>query len=173
MFCWISLVRSNNAQPVGEASWNLVVFRERDGSVAARRARVGPMRVPCVGAIVRDQADRLLVIQRANPPAAGRWSIPGGRVERGESDGEALLREMAEETGLVIDVGDMVGTVEREGPGGSVYVIHDYSCIVIGGELTPGDDAADARWVTEDELAGLECSPGLRESLRDWGVLHQ
>ena len=131
------------------------------------------MRVPCVGAIVRDQAGRLLVIQRANPPAAGRWSIPGGRVEPGESDQQALLREMSEETGLVVDVGEMVGIVERDGPGGSVYVVHDYSCIVIGGELTPGDDAADARWVTEAELAGLECSPGLRESLTEWGVLSE
>jgi ADP-ribose pyrophosphatase YjhB (NUDIX family) len=131
------------------------------------------MRVPCVGAIVRDQADRLLVIKRANPPAAGRWSIPGGRVEPGESDRQALLREMWEETGLLVDVGDMVGTVEREGPGGSVYVIHDYSCIVVSGELTPGDDAADARWVTEAELASLECSPGLQESLTEWGVLSQ
>jgi 8-oxo-dGTP diphosphatase len=131
------------------------------------------VRVPCVGAVVRDQDDRLLVILRANPPAAGRWSIPGGRVEPGESDAEALLREMAEETGLVVEVGDMVGTVERDGPGDSVYVIHDYSCMVIGGELIPGDDAADARWVTEGELAGLECSPGLRESLTEWGVLSQ
>jgi 8-oxo-dGTP diphosphatase len=131
------------------------------------------MRVPCVGAIVRDQARRLLMIQRANPPAAGRWSIPGGRVEPGESDQQALMREMSEETGLVVDVGEMVGTVEREGPGGSVYVIHDYSCIVIGGELTPGDDAADARWVSEDDLAGLDWSPGLLESLSEWGVLSQ
>ena len=131
------------------------------------------MRVPCVGAIVRDQAGRLLVIQRANPPAAGRWSIPGGRVEPGESDQQALRREMSEETGLVVDVAEMVGIVERDGPGGSVYVIHDYSCIVVGGELTPGDDAADARWVTEAELAGLECSPGLRESLTEWGVLSE
>jgi 8-oxo-dGTP diphosphatase len=135
--------------------------------------RVELMRVPCVGAIVRDQAGRLLVIQRANPPAAGCWSIPGGRVEPGESDEQAVLREMSEETGLVVDVGEMVGIVERDGPGGSVYVIHDYSCIVIGGELTPGDDAADARWVTEAELAGLECSPGLRESLTEWGVLRE
>jgi 8-oxo-dGTP diphosphatase len=131
------------------------------------------MRVRCVGAIVHDEAGRLLVIQRANPPAAGRWSIPGGRVEAGESDQQAALREMAEETGLVVDVGELVGTVEREGPGGSVYVIYDYSCVVVSGELTPGDDAADTRWVTEVELAALDCSPGLRESLTEWGVLHQ
>jgi ADP-ribose pyrophosphatase YjhB (NUDIX family) len=135
--------------------------------------RVGNVRVRCVGAIVRDQANRLLVIRRANPPAAGCWSIPGGRVEKDESDGEALIREMAEETGLVVEVRNMVGTVEREGAAGSVYVIRDYRCSVIGGHLTPGDDAADARWVTEDELAGLECSPGLRESLTAWGVLGQ
>jgi 8-oxo-dGTP diphosphatase len=129
------------------------------------------VRVPCVGAIVRDQADRLLVILRGRPPAAGRWSIPGGRVEPGESDQQALLREMAEETGLVVEVGDLVGTVERAGLAGSVYVIHDYRCTVIGGRLRPGDDALDARWVTEDELADLDCSPGLRESLTDWGML--
>ena len=131
------------------------------------------MRVPCVGAIVRDGTGRLLVIKRANPPAAGRWSIPGGRVEPGESDQQALLRETSEETGLVVDVGEMVGIVERDGPAGSVYVIHDYSCGVISGELTPGDDAVDARWVSEAELATLDCSPGLRESLTEWGVLSQ
>jgi 8-oxo-dGTP diphosphatase len=99
--------------------------------------------------------------------------VPGGRVEPGESDHEALLREIAEETGLVVEIGEMVGTVEREGLAGSVYVIHDYYCTVVGGRLRPGDDASDARWVTEAELADLDCSPGLRESLTEWGVLSQ
>ncbi len=129
------------------------------------------MRVPCVGAIVRDGDGRLLVVQRANPPAAGSWSLPGGRVEDGETDIAAAAREIREETGLDVAVGELVGSVERDGGDGVVYVIRDYACTVRGGRLVAGDDAADARWVTPAELAALDCSPGLVGTLTAWGVL--
>ncbi|MGI8799897.1 MAG: NUDIX hydrolase, partial [Pseudonocardia sp.] len=58
--------------------------------------------VACVGAIVRDAAGRLLLVQRVNEPGAGRWSLPGGRVEPGETDQDAVVREVAEETGLQV-----------------------------------------------------------------------
>jgi 8-oxo-dGTP diphosphatase len=131
----------------------------------------GGMRVPCVGAVILDPDGRLLLIRRSHPPAEGAWSIPGGRVEPGESDTEALAREVLEETGLAVTVGRLVGTVDRDGPGGMVYEIRDYACTVTGGLLAPGDDACDARWVSGADLAGLPLTTGLVETLREWGVL--
>jgi 8-oxo-dGTP diphosphatase len=128
-------------------------------------------RVPCVGAVVHDDAHRLLLIRRARGPAPDRWSLPGGRVEAGETDEEAVRREVLEETGLHVLVGRRVGTVERDGPGGLVYDIRDYACAVTGGRLRAGDDAADARWVYRRELLALETTDGLIEALEAWGVL--
>lgn len=129
------------------------------------------MRVRCVGAIVHDAEGRLLVIRRGRPPGEGRWSLPGGRVEPGESDAEALVREMAEETGLRVEPGSLIGQVERPGPGGVTYDILDYAAIVTGGSLAAGDDASDARWVTPAGLRGLPTTDGLLEALTGWGVL--
>src|SRR4051794_11048996 len=106
------------------------------------------MRVRCVGAIVHDAEGRLLVIRRGRPPSEGLWSLPGGRVEPGESDAEAVVRELAEETGLRVEPGSLIGRVERPGPGGATYDIRDYAAIVTGGTLVPGDDASDARWTS-------------------------
>ncbi len=127
--------------------------------------------VPCVGAVVRDGDGRLLLVRRARPPAAGTWSVPGGRVEPGEDDATAVVREVREETGLEVAVGELLGTVERSPAAGVVYVINDYSCEVIGGSLRPGDDASDARWFTPSQVRTLSTSPGLVESLESWGVL--
>jgi 8-oxo-dGTP diphosphatase len=129
------------------------------------------LRVPCVGAIVHDDDHRLLVVRRANPPAAGRWSVPGGRVEGDETDAEALRREVLEETGLVVAVGIRVGTVAIPGPGGVIYDIRDYACAPLAGELAAGDDADDARWVSRAELLALDTVDGLLGSLGAWGVL--
>ena len=129
------------------------------------------LRVPCVGAIVHDDDHRLLVVRRANPPAAGRWSVPGGRVEDDETDAQALQREVLEETGLVVAVGIRVGTVAVSGPAGVIYDIRDYACAPLAGELAPGDDADDARWVTRAELLQLDTVDGLLDSLGAWGVL--
>lgn len=129
------------------------------------------MRVRCVGGIVRDQEGRLLLVRRARPPAAGRWSVPGGRVEPGETDVSAVVRELREETGLRVAVGPLVGSVRRPGPGDVVYDIFDYLATPIGGDLAAGDDAGDVRWVTPEELLRLPTSPGLVEALTEWGVL--
>ncbi|MBW8481340.1 NUDIX hydrolase [Actinomadura parmotrematis] len=129
------------------------------------------MRVRCVGGIVRDGAGRLLLIERGTPPARGTWSVPGGKVEPGEDDAAALVRELREETGLDVVPGPLVGTVERPGPGGVVFEIHDYAATVAGGALRAGDDAADARWVPLAEVAALPTAPGLLAALRSWGVL--
>ena len=127
--------------------------------------------IPCVGAVVFDAQGRLLMIQRGHDPGAGLWSIPGGRIEPGETDEQALVRELAEETNLQVMVGKLVGRVRREGPGGTVIDIRDYAATVVAGILRAGDDAADARWVTAAELARLEVTEGLIEALTEWGVL--
>jgi ADP-ribose pyrophosphatase YjhB (NUDIX family) len=125
--------------------------------------------VACVGALVRDPDGRLLVILRSQEPAAGTWSLPGGRVDPGETPEQACIREVHEETGLVVVVRRHVGTVEREGPAGATYVIDDYACDVHGGELKPGTDAAAVEWVDDTRLLQLPLSPLLWETLLEWG----
>ena len=102
------------------------------------------------------------------------WSLPGGRVEPGESDATAVRRELVEETGLTVGVGPLVGSVERPAADG-IYLIFDYACEVITGELRPGDDAADAAWVDAAAFAALQrtgaLTAQLADTLAEWGVL--
>jgi 8-oxo-dGTP diphosphatase len=129
--------------------------------------------IPCVGAVVKDEQGRLLLIKRGHEPGAGLWSLPGGRIEPGETDAEALVREMREETGLAVQAGPLLGSVQRPAPGGMVLDIRDYGATITGGTLRAGDDAAEARWVAPGDLAGLPVTEGLVEALTDWGVLGQ
>src|ERR1700740_3671701 len=78
--------------------------------------------VPCVGAVIKDDQGRLLLIKRGHEPGAGLWSVPGGRIEPGETDAEALVREMREETGLAVQAGPLVRRVRRPGPGGGAHL---------------------------------------------------
>ncbi|WP_148572684.1 NUDIX hydrolase [Nocardioides caldifontis] len=131
-----------------------------------------PRRVPCAGAVVQDATGRLLLVRRGTEPGRGLWSVPGGRVEPDESTEQAAAREVEEETGLRVVPGRLLGTVERDGPGGVVYVIHDFEARVDGTPaLRAGDDADEARWCTPDEVEELPCVEGLVETLRGWGVL--
>jgi 8-oxo-dGTP diphosphatase len=111
------------------------------------------------------------VIQRGHPPGEGMWSLPGGRVEPGETDAAAVIREVAEETGLQVAPGTLIGSVDRPAPGGVTYDIRDYAATVTGGVLRAGDDARAARWVDADELAALPTTTGLIETLASWGAL--
>jgi ADP-ribose pyrophosphatase YjhB (NUDIX family) len=122
--------------------------------------------IPCAGAVVRDGRGRLLLVLRAHPPAQGTWSLPGGRVEAGETGRQAAEREVWEETGLRVIAGALLGTVTL----GS-YEVEDYLAEAIGGDLAAGSDAADARWVAAEEVDALPLSPGLAATLRGWGVL--
>ncbi len=123
----------------------------------------------CVGGIAIRNYE-LLLIKRGRGVAVGQWSIPGGRVEFGETMAEALRREMAEETGLDVSVGPVIGWVERLSPGHH-FVIVDFSVDVLGGTMRAGDDAADARWVRLHELASLPLVDGLLDFLHEHGLL--
>ncbi len=133
------------------------------------------LRVACVGAVVRDAAGRLLLVQRANEPGRGLWSIPGGRVEPDETAEQALVREVAEETGLPVVPTGLVGVVERAAPGGGVYVISDHTAELAPGadpdSVRAGDDALAAAWVRVEDLEQVACVDGLLEALREWQVL--
>lgn len=128
--------------------------------------------IACVGAIVIDDAGRLLLVRRANPPAQGTWSLPGGRVEAGESWEAAAVRELREETSLTGRVQRYVGDVRRDAPGGGVYVIRDFLLVIDGAtEAVSGDDASDAGWFSESEVRDLDTSPGLVAALIEWQIL--
>jgi 8-oxo-dGTP diphosphatase len=127
--------------------------------------------IRCVGAVIKDDQGRLLLIKRGHEPGAGLWSLPGGRIEPGETDAQALVREMREETGLAVEAGPLLGSVRRPAPGGDVLDIRDYTATITGGTLRPGDDAADARWVAVSELPRMPITEGLVEALTSWGVL--
>jgi 8-oxo-dGTP diphosphatase len=122
-----------------------------------------------VGAIVvRD--DALLMVKRGREPHAGLWSIPGGRVKPGEYLADAVKREVREETGLHVDVGELIGILEVLGD--EHFVIHDYGARPTDGrEPVAADDAAEVRWVALGEVASLECTPRFVETLTAWGVL--
>lgn len=119
-----------------------------------------------VGGIAFDAGGRVLLIQRGHPPSRGRWTIPGGRVELGETMRAACARELCEETGLAVEPGPMVETVERisTDDAGQVsyhFVIVDFLVTVRGGALRAMSDVADARWVERDQLSSLPLTDGL------------
>jgi ADP-ribose pyrophosphatase YjhB (NUDIX family) len=124
----------------------------------------------CVGAIAVFD-DSILLIRRGRGPAQGSWSVPGGRVEAGESLAEAVVRELAEETGLTGVCEGLVGWVERIGPDYH-YVILDFNVTLLSdAEPGAGDDAVEARWVPLSEVADLLLVDGLAEFLHDHGIL--
>jgi mutator protein MutT len=124
----------------------------------------------CVGAIVLDEG-RLLMVRRGQLPAVGEWSVPGGRVESGETLAEAVVREVAEETGLEVVCGELVGWVERMGPGYH-FVILDFHATVLD-ERAPiaGTDATEVEWVPLTELAERPVVDGLVEFLHDHAII--
>ena len=124
----------------------------------------------CVGAVaVAD--DCLLMIRRGRGPAQGTWSVPGGRVEAGETLAEAVVRELAEETGLTGICQSLIGWVERIGDDHH-HVILDFSVVILtDGDPVAGDDAAEAQWVPLADVAELTLPEGLAEFLHDHGIL--
>jgi 8-oxo-dGTP diphosphatase len=113
-----------------------------------------------VGAVIVED-NRALLIRRGTPPLLGEWSLPGGVLECGESLREAVAREAREETGLTVEVCEMLGVYERviRADDGRVryhFVLLDFLCRRIGGEVKPGSDAAEAGWFERDELSALK-----------------
>ena len=113
-----------------------------------------------VGAIII-QNDRVLLVKRAHPPIQGQWSIPGGVLEVGELVREAAIREAREETGLIVQPADLLGVYDRilrneEQRVQYHYVLVDFLCRPVGGELQAASDAAEVRWFTRQELSPLK-----------------
>jgi mutator protein MutT len=124
----------------------------------------------CVGAVAVD-AGRLLLVRRGQGPAAGEWSLPGGRVEEGETLAEAVVREVQEETGLEAVCDTLVGWVERMGEGYH-FVILDFAVTVLDGrDPVAATDAAEAAWVPLDEVAHHRLVEGLAEFLHEHGIV--
>lgn len=110
----------------------------------------------------------VVLIKRAHPPLAGRWSLPGGAVELGETLHEAVVREMREETGLDVHVGppiEVFDRITRDDTGRVHYhfVLIDYLCAPHGGTLVAGSDVADAVVVRADALDAFDLTPLTRE----------
>jgi 8-oxo-dGTP diphosphatase len=134
----------------------------REGCPVVSDAKPVAPQGKCAGAVILDDTGRLLLVRRGHDPGRGLWSLPGGRVEDGETVAEAVRREVREETGLDVRVGPLLGVVTR-----GEYVIHDHEAYVEGGSLRAGDDATDARWCDPAELAGLPLTDGLLDFLRE------
>jgi ADP-ribose pyrophosphatase len=116
-----------------------------------------------VGAVVFKD-ERVLLVRRGQPPSEDLWAIPGGSVEIGETLQEAAEREILEETGITVRAGEPVYTfdvIDRDSAGKIRfhYVIVDLAADYVTGEPKAGDDAAEARWVTAQEIDALQVSP--------------
>lgn len=111
-----------------------------------------------VGGIVFDDAGRVLLVRRGHAPLLGEWSVPGGALEVGETLEEGVRREVAEETGLVVDPVarvEVLDRIERDGDGRVKYhyVLIDFLCRVMSGEAKSNSDATALRWAAPDELS--------------------
>jgi mutator protein MutT len=120
-----------------------------------------------VGALIV-QHDRVLLVRRASEPLKGEWSLPGGVVETGETLVAALKRELLEETGLSIEVGEVIAVLDRiypdaEGRPEYHYVLIDYLCRIQSGEPHPGSDVDRAEWFTRQQLESLQIQPFTRD----------
>ncbi|HKD82190.1 MAG TPA: NUDIX domain-containing protein [Candidatus Angelobacter sp.] len=123
-----------------------------------------------VGAVIVDRG-RVVLVKRGSPPLLGEWSLPGGVVELGETLRAAAEREALEETGLVVRAGEVIEVLDRIVPGEKGapqyhYVLVDFLCVMQGGELRAGGDAADVRWASETELSAYKLEAPAMQVIR-------
>ncbi|MHB1487842.1 MAG: NUDIX hydrolase [Acidimicrobiales bacterium] len=131
---------------------------------------MNPPPTVCVGGVACEDG-RLLMVRRGHGPAAGEWSLPGGRVESGETLAEAVVRELTEETGLEVVCGELMGWVESISEAYH-YVIFDFRVTVLGSpDVRAGDDAAEVAWVDVGDVATLNLTEGLAEFLSDHDII--
>jgi acetyl-CoA carboxylase carboxyl transferase subunit beta len=118
---------------------------------------------PLVGVgVALVEEGRILLVQRGHEPSKGMWAVPGGKVWRGETLREAAAREVLEETGLVVDIGEVVWAGEHISDFGHIVLI-DFLGSVVRGDLSPGDDADRAEWVPLDEASGYPLTTTMYE----------
>ncbi len=123
----------------------------------------------CVGAVVvRDGS--ILLIRRGTPPGEGLWSVPGGRVQRGETMAQAVVRELEEEAGLFGEAGAAIGWTEHIGRRRHYVIMDFWVSVAPDAVATAGSDAADVAWVAIGELGQWELVDGLQRFLIDHGV---
>ena len=109
-----------------------------------------------MGAVIHDPAGRLLLIRRGHDPHRGLWSLPGGRIEAGESPEQAVVREVREETGLTCALREELTPVEYTDPKGRPKTVRYWRMDPVGGEFTPNDEVDELRWLApEDAARGL------------------
>lgn len=121
-----------------------------------------------VDAWIEDSRGRVLLVRRARPPFAGRWSLPGGFCEWGETTEESCAREAREETGIRVKIGEVLGVYSdprRDPRGHTVSVL--YRAKPVSGSVRGGDDAADAQWFTPSELVRLDLAFDHGEIVRE------
>jgi len=123
-----------------------------------------------VGAVILD-GRRVLLVRRGKAPLAGKWSVPGGLVELGETTREAILREVAEECGLQVRLGEVAGILDRvvRDAAGRIryhWVLVDYVAYPVSGTLAAATDVDEAQWVEVDEVEGLDTTDGLLDMIR-------
>ncbi|MCK0440794.1 NUDIX domain-containing protein [Gordonia alkaliphila] len=130
------------------------------------------MRIVLAASVVLvDEDGRVLLVKRGHDPQRGRWSVPGGHVEPGETFEEAAVREVREETGLEVTVGEELWTATVPFGDDELFEVHDFAGTVTGGVLRSGDDAEEVRWVAPADLADLPLTTGLLGYLRGAGVI--
>ena len=123
-----------------------------------------------MGAVILDQG-RVVLVKRKFPPLAGEWSIPGGRLKIGETQREGVVREARDETGLTVDPVELLGVYDRllRDDAGRIlyhYVLIDFLCRRLAGELQADGDADDARWFSQEEVGKISLLEDTEEVIR-------
>ncbi|MCS7117069.1 MAG: NUDIX hydrolase [Nitrososphaerota archaeon] len=140
--------------------------------------RIYPDRpIAAVGAVIKKE-DKVLLVKRRFEPGVGKWSIPGGLIELGEKVHDAVVREVREEVGLVVKIERLIDVVDNivydeEGRIKYHYVIADYLVCPISGELKTSDEVVELKWVTKEDLKGLDLTRTCRRLLEQIGFINE